>query len=110
MKKLILFILLFATSAFAKEEIDFLRPANGEKISGELTIEIKPLRHIRSYQVYIEQDFGWHKMVWRGTLTKDNDFKTTVDISKYEKGKYKIKAEFQGRGGLMDGHIDFEAE
>ncbi len=107
MKKLLVFFVLFASTAFA-EDVYFVKPLEGDSANGRLTIQIEaPRGNVDSVRVWIEQDFGRERVVWRGKLTKNNNFTTTVDVSKYEKGKYEIKAEYYIGREDYDGDVTF---
>ncbi len=107
MKKLLLFFVLCASTSFA-EDVYFIKPMEGDSANGQLTIQIEPPRgNVNSVRVWIEQDFDRDKVVWRGSLNKNNNYTATVDVSKYEKGKYEIQAEYYIGREDYDGDVNF---
>ncbi len=108
MKKLLIFFIFATVSMAFADDVYFIKPVEGESLKGSLTIQIEPPRHNTEYvRVWLEKDFGQDEMVWRGMLSKENNFAVTIDIYKYEKGRYKIKAEYYVGGQDYDGDVVF---
>ncbi len=108
MKKLLILLVFSSVSMVFAGDVYFIKPVEGDSADGTLTIQIEaPRGNVNSVRVWIEQDFGRERVVWRGKLTKNNNFTTTVDVSKYEKGKYEIQAEYYIGREDYDGDVTF---
>ncbi|MGL4676758.1 MAG: hypothetical protein ACRCWI_03720 [Brevinema sp.] len=107
MKNLLLAMMFIASTTFA-DDVWFVSPQNGQSIQQKsLEIQIQPpYGNVPSVNVWIEYDMGRDQTVWTGTLTSKNNYKTTVDVSKFRPGKYEVKAEYYINGKDFDGDVD----
>ncbi len=101
-------LFLTTTAVFADDDIYFVSPMRGHSVeNGMLRIEIEAPRTDTSVRVWIEEDFGRERTVWRGTLTKAGNYTAEVDVSKFTKGKYEVKALYYMGREDYDGDVTF---
>ncbi len=107
MKKLLLLMMLMSTVTFARD-IQFSSPRHGEKIKRSLIVRIQPPRHDNAdVDVWIEEEHGKEKVVWRGRVNKKNKYTLKVNTSKFKKGRYEVKAEYRIGKDRFFGDVDF---
>ncbi|MGL5955133.1 MAG: hypothetical protein ACRC0X_00785 [Brevinema sp.] len=107
MKNLLLGFLILTTGNLFADDIWFISPRNGQPIQNTLEIQIQPpFGNVPSVNVWIEYDMGRDQIVWWGTLTKQNNYKVVVDVSKFQPGKYEVQAEYYMFGKEFDGDVD----
>lgn len=106
MKNLLFIALFMLTSNTFADDIWFISPQAGQTLQNVIKIQIQPPYHKGSVRVWIESDMGREQMVWSGQLTPENNYSTSVDVSKFNLGKYKIEAQYYIRGEDYDGDIE----
>lgn len=98
-------ILFLGVNVFA-DEIYFISPKPGHQTAGSLTIQIEPPYHKTDVDVWIKNEDGIERVVWRGKLTAATQYAITVDTSKFKPGRYEVKAEYYVGREDYDGDVD----
>lgn len=108
-KILLVSVLFINIPIFADDDVWFISPQHGEAIQGtSMKIQVSPPWNGKAkVRVRIKSDMGWERTVWRGSLTRKNNYTTMVDISKFPPGPYEIKAKYYIWLEDFDGELDF---
>lgn len=97
--------LFFITHKGWSDDIWFTFPSDGQPVSGLIEIKIYPPSFDTEVRIWIESDKS-EDIVWMGILTKEYNYTTTVDTSRFIPGKYEINAVYYQYGEDFEGDID----
>lgn len=106
MKNLLLITLTFITTNIFADDIWFISPNPGQTQNGMMTIQIQPPFVQKDVRVWIQEEDGWERTVWRGKLSPANNYMINVDTSKFKPGRYNVEAEFYHHFEDYDGDVE----
>ncbi|MGL4982575.1 MAG: hypothetical protein ACRC4W_06975 [Treponemataceae bacterium] len=91
------------------DDIFISSPQDNEVVSGifELKVE-QPFGNPKVINAFIRMEMpnGRDKIVWKGTLTPENEYATKIDSSKFQSGEYEIKVQYVYQGQKYDEDIE----
>ncbi|MGL4367169.1 MAG: hypothetical protein ACRCTQ_02645 [Brevinemataceae bacterium] len=109
MRKFLFCLLTFISSynLYADDDFMFVSPSYNQQITNPLVIQIAPAYMYKNVKVWLKRKsefIDW--TVWRGKLTKKNNYTLLVNISKFKPGLYELKAKYYLYGEDYESEMD----